>query len=335
VHAWRLRALAMDNRLGIVTLPADRPKSCLYPIGGQTIKPYNSCQMNTILTIAKPESPLPMVFDSPHSGTIYPADFKYACRFEDLQKAEDNFVDDLFAAAPSYSATLLSALFPRSYIDVNRAETDIDPGLLSQDWPFGDIRPTSRSDAGIGLIRRLVKPGTPVYDRPLSPEDIQRRIEHYYRPYHAALKTTLDDLHYRFGQVWHINCHSMPAASAYPKQAIGLAGSKPVAADFVLGDRDGTTCDYAFTDLARSYLKGRGYKVTVNDPFKGVELIGRYAAPARARHSLQIEINKSLYMDEESNQKNGNYTPLKNDIEGLIATCSAFVKLNLNSIAAD
>lgn len=291
--------------------------------------------MNDIFTIIKPSAPLPLVFDSPHSGTRYPADFRYACAFPDLEKAEDKYVDDLFSVAPKTGATFLCAHFPRSYIDVNRAEDDIDPGLLSRDWPFGGIRPTSRSDAGIGLIRRLVKPGTPVYARALEPEEILRRIEGYYRPYHAALKTTLDNLHYDFGQVWHINCHSMPASSAYPKQALGLAGQRPVTADFVLGDRDGTTCDYAFIDLVRNYLKSRGYKVAINDPFKGVELVGRYAAPARGRHSLQIEINKSLYMDEETGRKNTDYQTMKSDIDGLISTCAGFVKGNLRSLAAD
>jgi N-formylglutamate deformylase len=291
--------------------------------------------MSQTFNILAPESPIPMVFDSPHSGANYPEDFKYSCKFEDLQRAEDKFVDELFASVPEYGGSLLLANFPRSYIDVNRRIDDIDPVILAESWPFGSINPSSRSDAGIGLIRRLVRPGIPVYDQPLSVEDVAHRIEKYYRPYHDALEKLLNDAHYNFGQVWHINCHSMPSASARPKQPIGLMGRLPRETDFVLGDRDGTSCDLDFTHALRDFLKGLGYTVTINDPFKGVELVGRYSAPSRGLHSLQIEINKALYMNEETNRKNADFENLRLDIESLVAFCADYVQGNLMDVAAD
>lgn len=291
--------------------------------------------MNEVLTIAKPENPLPLVFDSPHSGTIYPADFSYSCRFTDLQKAEDKFVDELFSCVPEYGGSLLCANFPRSYIDVNRRIDDIDPVILADPWPDGKINPSSRSDAGIGLIRRLVRPGIPVYDHPLTVESIQRRIEKYYTPYHDALEKLINDAHYNFGQIWHVNCHSMPSASARPKQPIGFMGRLPRETDFVLGDRDGTSCDLEFTHAVRDFLRGLGYTVTINDPFKGVELVHRYSAPARGLHSLQIEINKALYMNEETNRKTADFENLRLDIESLVGFCADYVQANLMDMAAD
>ncbi|GJL85274.1 MAG: hydrolase [Micavibrio sp.] len=290
--------------------------------------------MDKIFTISKPDQPLPLIFDSPHSGALYPDDFNYACDFEILARAEDKHVDELFALAPNYGGTLLAALFPRSYIDPNRAACDIDPDLLAEKWPDGS-NPTARSDAGIGLIRRLVRPGVPVYDRSLSIEEVQQRIEKYYQPYHDALKKLVDDTHYNFGQVWHINCHSMPSSSARPRQPIGLIGNQSKSVDFCLGDRDGTSCSKDFTHGLRDFIKAMGYSVTTNDPFKGVELVARHAEPARGRHSLQIEINKALYLNEEKNQKSDDYPALQKDVEQLVSFCATYVEQNLVDLAAD
>lgn len=292
--------------------------------------------MKEILSVSKPEEPLPLIFDSPHSGQVYPDDFGHACTKEDLESTEDKFVDELFAGAPTHGGALLSACFPRCYIDANRAADDIDPKLLEDgEWPLGEITPTARSDAGIGLIRRLVKPGTPVYNRFLSAEEIVQRIEKYYRPYHKALEELIEEAHYNFGQVWHINCHSMPSASAQPKRPIGLVGGQPQIPDFVLGNRDGATSSLEFTREVKAFLKDLGYVVSLNDPFKGVELIRRHADPSRGRHSLQLEINKALYLNENTNEKNANYNALKADIGKFVAFCADYVKSNLTSLAAD
>jgi len=290
--------------------------------------------MDKIFTISKPDNPLPLIFDSPHSGAHYPEDFDYACSFALLERAEDKYVDELFSCAPDYGGALLCALFPRSYIDVNRAECDIDPDLLEEEYPEA-INPTARSDAGIGLIRRLVKPGVPVYERDLSTREVQRRIETCYHPYHDALQRLIDEAHYNFGKIWHINCHSMPSSSARPRQAIGIIGSRSKAVDFCLGDRDGTSCSKEFTHSLRDFLKSMGYSVTINDPFKGVELVARHSQPARGRHSLQLEINKALYMDEEKNTKSVGYDALQGNIQKLIAFCADYVESQLVDLAAD
>lgn len=293
--------------------------------------------MDDILEILRPNRPLPLIFDSPHSGNLYPRDFNFACDYKDLQSAEDKFVEDLFAHTPAIGGTFLHAKFPRSYIDVNRRYDDIEPELLGPDpWvgPFPAL-PSARGHAGIGLIRRLVRPGLPVYNRLLTSAEILHRLEQYYRPYHETLESLIAEAHYNFGQVWHINCHSMPASSAYPRQAMAIAGDKVRPADFVLGDRDGTSCSVEFTRALKEFLKSLGYYVTVNDPFKGVELIEKFSSPAEGYHSLQIEINKSLYMNEDTGEKSKNYNKLKGDIEIMNQFIAGFISARLMPMAAD
>lgn len=285
--------------------------------------------LDGIYTLLAPESPIPLVFDSPHSGTMYPKDFDYACDFQLLERAEDKYVDDLFAHAPDVGAPLLCANFPRSYIDVNRCERDIDADLLEDVWPE-ELAPTPRSHAGIGLIRRLVKPGVPLYNRQLKSSEIKARIETYYRPYHDVLRGLIEDAHYNFGAVWHINCHSMPTQDS---QSFRINPMLP--ADFVLGDRDGTSCSKEFTQYVRGFLRGLGYRVAVNDPYKGVELVRRYSNPATGRHSLQIEIARRLYMDESTYEKSGGFAGLQADLDKLMRFCADYVQSFSLPMAAD
>lgn len=287
-----------------------------------------------IYELQQPEQSIPLIFDSPHSGTIYPDNFNYSCDLKDLRRAEDAYVDELFDQAPNYGAPLLSALFPRSFIDVNRDADDIDEELLSKPWSdnTNPINPTKRSHAGIGLIRRLVSPGVPVYNEKLEQNEIIERINNYYTPYHEALEKLIEDAHYNFGKSWHINCHSMPSG-----QSSGtFTRINPLKApDFVLGDRNGTTCDLDFTHTIRDFLKSKSYKVAINDPYKGVTLVDRYSSPATGRNSIQIEISRALYMNEENGEKNKNFNKLKEDITDLIKFISSYTKSNLRNIAAD
>ncbi|MEZ0223893.1 MAG: N-formylglutamate amidohydrolase [Alphaproteobacteria bacterium] len=269
----------------------------------------------------------PLVLDSPHSGNIYPPDFRHACPKEWLEETEDSFVDVLFGTAPAQGVPLLSAQFPRCYIDANRAEDDIDPLLLDAPWP-GDINPSARSSMGMGLIRRLYKTAhpDPIYDRLLSPKEVERRISGYYRPYHKALEGLLEETYSAFGAVWHLNCHSMPSTGG------GLTRHAP---DVVLGDRDGTTCDSSFTRHVAACLKQMGYRVAINRPYKGVEIVRRYANPAQNRHSLQVELKRSLYMDEHTRQKNEGFANTQQNMTRLISQIIEFTLKNTVDLAAD
>ena len=269
-----------------------------------------------------PEAPeVPLVFDSPHSGVEYPRDFDFVCPLEMLRTAEDTFVDELYAAAPAHGATLIGAFFPRSYIDANRNLGDIDQQLLDEPWP-GEAMPGEKSRLGMGLIRRLAVPKTPVYGRKLGVAEVKARIDRYYEPYHRELAAVADRLHARFGGVWHVNCHSMKSVS----NAMASEGAGVMRGDFVLGDRDGTTCAPEMTEFVLRFLRIRGYDVKVNDPYKGVELVRRHGRPREQRHSLQIEVNRNLYMDEQTFERNANFPRLKADLGALVAALAGFAR---------
>ncbi len=265
---------------------------------------------------------LPLVLDSPHSGTHYPADFDHLPPRSVVRQAEDTYVETLYAAAPLTGATLIEALFPRAYIDPNRHISDMDPAVLDEPWP-GPIAPSHKTELGIGLIWRLAHGGVPMYARPLSLADVERRIALCYEPYHAAVAAALDERHRRFGAVWHLNCHSMPAVGDVMSDDPGRPR-----ADFVLGDgdRDATTCEPEFTAFVAATLSGMDYSVAINDPYKGVELVRKHGRPAERRHSLQIEINRGLYMDEATLAKTAGFAALQADLARLVEALVDYVR---------
>lgn len=270
--------------------------------------------------------PIPLVFDSPHSGERYPDDFDYLPPREVIRQSEDTHVARLWAHVPMVGATLIEADFPRAYIDPNRSLADIDPELLADAW-HEPIVPTRKTEQGIGLVWRLARGGTPIYARKLSAAELRARIARYYAPYHEALQSQVDAHHRTFGAVWHLDCHSMPS--------IGDAFSDDPGrerADFVLGDRDGTTCEAAFTRFVADTLGALGYSVAVNDPYKGVEIVRRYGRPAEHRHSLQIEIKRRLYMDEATLEPNAGYARLEADLRRLAAALADYVRRRLSNV---
>jgi N-formylglutamate deformylase len=241
----------------------------------------------------------PLVLDSPHSGTIYPADFRHACELAVLRSAEDTHVEKLYDFASALGVHWIEAHFPRSYLDANRNTTEMDVSLLDAPWPGPvetDPKILSKVRLGKGLIWRTTDEGIPLYDRKLGVAEIQARIEQCWKPYHAAVAQAIDAAHSRHGYSIHINCHSMPAVAS--SNATDFPGEAH--ADFVVGDREGTTADKALSRLVCEHLKVRGYSVAYNHPYKGVELVRRYSNPGEHRHSIQLEINRKLYMDEST-----------------------------------
>lgn len=256
---------------------------------------------------------VPLVLDSPHSGREFPADFDAIVSQAELREAEDAYVDELYAAAHELGAPLLAASFPRTYVDPNRHAGDVDLDLIEGPWAW-EYRPSGKARIGKAVVWRTLEDGRPIYARRLAPEAIQRRIERCHAPYHAGLRRHLAAAHARFGKVVHLNCHSMRAVAGMQSDD----GAGNVRPDFVLGDRDGTTCAGWLTELARATLAGMGYSVKVNDPYKGVELVRAYSDPKAGKHSLQIEINKRLYMDESTFAKTAGFQRLQAQLGELL-----------------
>jgi N-formylglutamate deformylase len=255
----------------------------------------------------------PLVIDSPHSGRSYPPDFAFACPLPLLRQTEDFLVDELVAGAVEAGATLIAAEFPRSYIDVNRAENDIDPAVLAETWD-APLELTERTALGLGLVRRLCMTGVPIYETPLTANEVRRRIDAFYRPYHAALGGIVERRMRMFGSCY-LNCHSMPSR--------GHEDGDAQRADFVLGDRNGSSADPAFTRRVRDLLQDMGYSTAINEPYKGMEIVKRYGDPMAGRHALQIEINRRLYMDERKLEKSEGFAGLRQNLTAFFAALAA------------
>lgn len=295
-----------------------------------SIKANEGASVELPLRLIETEVPaIPLFLDSPHSGNRYPADFRPLVPLHELRRVEDAFVDELFAEAPKHGAGLLAAEFPRSYIDPNRAISDIDPDMIDGVWT-GPVRPTEKSRMGHGLVWRSYPTDRPLYSRRLPASAIRDRIDRCWRPYHDTLQTALEGLYARFGGVWHLNCHSMPASSS--PYVPGRPGAR---ADFVLGDRDGQSCSSAFTGFVRDSLTSMGYAVRVNDPYRGAELVRAFSKPQINRHSLQIEINRSLYMREATMRKTAGFETLQRDLGRLVADIGGFIRTQLTAAAAE
>ncbi|MET0310905.1 MAG: N-formylglutamate amidohydrolase [Burkholderiaceae bacterium] len=259
----------------------------------------------------------PLVLDSPHSGTDYPHDFRHARTLAQLRQAEDTHVEKLYDFAPSLGVAWVEALFPRSYLDANRNLTELDTTLFDEAWE-GPLETAEKALAkvrlGKGLIWRCTDDGLAIYDRRLTAAEVQGRIDNCWKPYHAAVEQAIGEAHRRHGYSIHLNCHSMPAVSgAFSTDFPGL-----VHADFVVGNRDESTSSAALGALVVGFLRARGYSVDYNHPYKGVELVRRYSDPAGHRHSLQLEINRKLYMDEATFEPSGGFGELRGHLRALV-----------------
>ena len=260
----------------------------------------------------------PIVLDSPHSGTHYPPDFGYVCDLATLRKAEDTHVEKLYAFAPTLGVGWIEAHFPRSYLDANRNTTEVDFAMLDGYWPHSaasmDAAILSKLRLGKGLIWRATDDGVPMYDRSLTVAEVEARIANCWQPYHAAVGRAIDAAHARHGYSIHINCHSMPAvASSHATDFPGM-----VHADFVLGNRDNTTASAALVHCIQAQLENQGYSVAINHPYRGVELVRRYGNPAQHRHSVQVEINRKLYMNEDTLEMTQGFDALQAHLQAMV-----------------
>lgn len=279
-------------------------------------------EIDGVLTLTPPRAePAPLVFDSPHSGLTLPDDFRPSVDPAMVLHAADTHVDALFDHVPDIGAALLTAHFPRSFMDLNRSLLDMDVGLVEGGWP-DRVRDNAAAKRGMGLIWRYAWGDVPMYAKPLTVAEVTARIDRYWRPYHDILGRLIETLHRRFGVSWHIDCHSMPARG----HKLSPDPEGRPRADFVLGDRHGRSCDPALTAHVATILRELGYDVALNDPFAGAELVTAFSAPERGRHSLQIEVNRRLYMDETTRARSEGFLCLHTDLCRLAEALRAFVK---------
>jgi len=253
----------------------------------------------------------PVIFNSPHSGSVYPRPFLTAVRLDlaTLRRSEDSFVDELFLGVVDRGFPLMRAHFPRCYIDVNREPYELDPRMFDGRLPsFANTR-SMRVAGGLGTVARVVGDAQEIYDQRIPVDDALRRIEGLYKPYHRALRRLISRVHREFGAAILIDCHSMPSIA-------GNRDERP-RADIVLGDRYGTSCVGAISETIESTLTGCGYLVSRNKPYAGGFITEHYGNPPGGLHAVQLEINRALYMDERRYERIDQFTRLASDLATL------------------
>lgn len=262
----------------------------------------------------------PFVFNSPHSGRIYPELFLNMSRLDRLaiRRSEDHYVDELFANVVQMGAPMLAAQFPRAWLDVNREPYELDPRMFDGPLPpFANIG-SMRVAGGLGTIPRLVAENMDIYRGRLSVEEGLSRIEQVYRPYHANLRRLIAQTHVQFGKAILIDCHSMPAN-------VRVAGGsrRP---DIIIGDRYGASAAHDLSRAAVSFLSGLGYHVVRNKPYAGGFITEHYGRPGRGLHALQIEINRGLYVNEATLEKKTGFDLLKADLAEFAGEMMGYVR---------
>lgn len=267
-----------------------------------------------------------LVFSSPHSGSVYPESFLAASRLDPLtiRRSEDAFVDELFAGAIRTGAPLLRAHFPRAFLDVNREPYELDPRMFEGRLPAGSNTRSVRVAGGLGTIARIVGEAQEIYHSRIPVAEALNRIETLYRPYHRALRDLLDLAWRHHGVAVLIECHSMPSV-AWLSAANRM--DEAHRADFILGDRYGTSCHPGISAWIETELESMGYSVRRNKPYAGGYITETYGAPAMGVHAIQIEVNRSLYMDEARLEKHGGFDAIARGMERLALRLNDFVAM--------
>jgi len=270
-----------------------------------------------------------VVFAAPHSGIDYPADFLSAAELgaTEIRSSEDAYVDRLFACAPVHGAALLVARAPRAFIDLNRSPEELDPALIE-----GIARASSnpRVASGLGVIPRVVANGRAIYRGKISIDEAHARIDGYWRPYHDALQTFLDENFKAFGEAILIDCHSMPHDALAQ-----FGGSRGTRAEIVLGDRFGSTATRELVDEVEEIFRDAGLRVARNIPFAGAYIVQTYGRPSRGQQALQIEIDRSLYMDEATITMNSDFASFQEIMSGVVARISRIGRFEPDALAAE
>jgi N-formylglutamate amidohydrolase len=251
----------------------------------------------------------PVLFNSPHSGSVYPRGFLQSSRLDlgTLRRSEDSYVDDLIGGVVGRGYPLMRAHFPRCFVDVNREPYELDPRMFEGRLPsFANTR-SMRVAGGLGTVARVVGDAQEIYEQRISVDEAMRRIESLYKPYHRALRRLFTRIQRSFGAAMLVDCHSMPSSA-------GQKDERP-RPDFVIGDRYGTSCVPVVAECVDRVLRGMGYTVSRNKPYAGGFITEHYGNPAVGLHAVQLEINRALYMDERRYERGSGFAGLAVDLE--------------------
>lgn len=254
-----------------------------------------------------------VVFASPHSGRDYSSDFLNQTVLDSfaIRSSEDAFVDQLFADAPEYGAPLLCARAPRAYLDLNRSPDELDPAVIEGLRAQGH---NPRVASGLGVIPRVVANGRAIYRGKISMAEAQQRLDALWHPYHRQLQALLDEALQEHDQAILIDCHSMPHEAMD-----GMAYGGEKRPEIVLGDRFGAAAAPDIVDQVEAAFAAAGFAVTRNAPFAGAYVTQSYGRPSRHQHAIQIEIDRSIYMNERQIRPNAQFEDVRAALRQVIA----------------
>lgn len=257
------------------------------------------------------------VFASPHSGRDYPWSFLRNTVLDEhaIRSSEDAFVDRLFDCAPQFGAPLLRAGAPRAFLDLNRAPDELDPALVEGVRRSGH---NPRVASGLGVVPRVVSNGRAIYRGKMPLSEAERRIAHYWHPYHAQLRELVESAHRRFGEAVLIDCHSMPHEAVD-----GVARNSARRPEIVIGDRFGASASAEIVSRVEAAFARAGLSVVRNAPFAGAYVTQAYGRPSRHQHAIQIEIDRSVYMDEARIRPNADFHAFRRVLRGVVAEIAA------------
>ena len=243
-----------------------------------------------------------------------------------LRRAEDSFMDELVVGLSELGFPTVRVNFPRSYVDVNREPYELDPRMFSGRLPsFANTR-SMRVAGGLGTIPRVVGDGQEIYRERLSVDDALMRIEALYKPYHRALRRLINKAHQAFGTVVVVDCHSMPS--------VGASRDEPRRPDVVIGDRYGTSCAPTLADMVEETMSRLGYSVGRNKPYAGGFITEHYGNPASGLHTIQLELNRAIYMDERRREHSAGFARVATDFAALAEALATVPLGDLGSFQA-
>ena len=189
------------------------------------------------------------------------------------------------------------------------------PRMFSGRLPsFANTR-SMRVAGGLGTIPRVVGDGQEIYRERLTVDDALARIEALYKPYHRALRRLINKAHQAFGTVVVVDCHSMPS--------IGVSRDEPRRPDVVIGDRYGTSCAPLLPDMVEETMSRLGYSVGRNKPYAGGFITEHYGNPASGLHTIQLELNRAIYMDERRRERSARFAQVTADFAALADALAA------------
>jgi len=268
-----------------------------------------------------------IVIASPHSGRNYSCSVKEKSILDPttLRSSEDAFVDELMDFAPDLGIPLICSEIPRAFVDLNRARDELDSAIIEGIRPNGQ---NPRVISGLGVIPRVVANGKEIYSGKLSKEAAFERLGKFWDPYHSKLSELLDRAYRQFGYSILIDAHSMPHEATL-NASTGFHTSQ-----LVLGDRYGASCSPDIVNNLTMLISKNGLHASRNIPFSGAYIVQKYGRPELNRHAIQLEIDRSMYMDEQKIQKLEKFFKLKNKLLNILRDFSE-THTSVSSIAAE